>query len=37
MTRSAPNRPPQIGVVGPVGSGKTALLEAQCREMQGAY
>ena len=42
MTPSAP-RPPlhtgplKIGVGGPVGSGKTALLEALCREMRGAY
>ncbi len=29
--------PLKIGVGGPVGSGKTALLEALCREMRGRY
>ena len=39
MTRSAPRPtgPLKIGVGGPVGSGKTALLEALCREMRDEY
>ena len=30
-------RPVRIGIGGPVGSGKTALLEVLCREMRGHY
>ena len=30
-------RPVRIGIGGPVGSGKTALLEVLCREMRGQY
>jgi urease accessory protein len=29
--------PLKIGVGGPVGSGKTALLEVLCRELRGRY
>jgi urease accessory protein len=36
MTRS-PHGPLRVGVGGPVGSGKTALLEALCRRMAGRY
>ncbi|AWN24158.1 urease accessory protein UreG [Deinococcus irradiatisoli] len=34
---SAPQGPLKIGVGGPVGSGKTALLEVLCRELRGRY
>lgn len=34
---AVPKIPLKIGVGGPVGSGKTALLEALCREMRGQY
>ncbi len=39
MTSSAnsPHGPLRVGVGGPVGSGKTALLEALCRNMAGRY
>jgi urease accessory protein len=33
----SPNGPLRVGVGGPVGSGKTALLEALCRRMAGRY
>jgi urease accessory protein len=36
MTQS-PHGPLRVGVGGPVGSGKTALLEALCRRMAGRY
>ena len=36
MTRS-PNGPLRVGVGGPVGSGKTALMEALCRSLRGRY
>lgn len=36
MTDSSPN-PFRVGVGGPVGSGKTALLEALCKAMAGQY
>ncbi len=36
-TGVSPNGPLRVGVGGPVGSGKTALLEALCRRMGGSY
>jgi urease accessory protein len=36
MTRS-PNGPLRVGIGGPVGTGKTALMDALCRRLQGAY
>lgn len=36
MTRS-PHGPLRIGIGGPVGSGKTALMEALCKRFRGAY
>ncbi|MBX9907333.1 MAG: urease accessory protein UreG [Beijerinckiaceae bacterium] len=36
MTRS-PHGPLRVGIGGPVGSGKTALMEALCKRMRGAY
>ena len=36
MTRS-PNGPLRVGVGGPVGSGKTALMDALCRHLRGRY
>ena len=35
--RTPERTPLKIGVGGPVGSGKTALLEALCREMRVSY
>jgi urease accessory protein len=37
MTPTSPNGPLRVGVGGPVGSGKTALLEALCRRMGESY
>ncbi|MGB0682225.1 MAG: urease accessory protein UreG [Magnetovibrionaceae bacterium] len=37
MTESASANPLRVGVGGPVGSGKTALLENLCRRLHGAY
>lgn len=37
MSQSLPARPLRIGVAGPVGSGKTALVECLCRALAGAY
>ena len=37
MTSSSPHGPLRVGVGGPVGSGKTALLEALCRRMAHRY
>ncbi|MGL4728058.1 MAG: urease accessory protein UreG, partial [Bosea sp. (in: a-proteobacteria)] len=34
---ASPHGPLRVGVGGPVGSGKTALLEALCRRMAGRY
>ena len=34
---SSPNGPLRVGIGGPVGSGKTALMEALCRRMAGRY
>ncbi len=34
---TAPNGPLRIGIGGPVGSGKTALVEALCRKLQPDY
>ena len=31
------NKPVRIGIGGPVGSGKTALVDALCKSMRGAY
>src|SRR5712672_3479775 len=31
------NRPLRVGVGGPVGSGKTALMDALCKRLRGAY
>ena len=36
MTRS-PHGPLRVGVGGPVGSGKTALMDALCKRLRGAY
>jgi len=36
MTRS-PHGPLRVGIGGPVGSGKTALMEALCKRMRDAY
>ncbi|PZU89007.1 MAG: urease accessory protein UreG [Chelatococcus sp.] len=36
MTRS-PHGPLRVGIGGPVGSGKTALMEALCKRMRGSY
>jgi urease accessory protein len=33
----SPNGPLRVGIGGPVGSGKTALMDALCKEMRGAY
>jgi len=37
MTLKSPNGPLRVGVGGPVGSGKTALMDALCRHMRGRY
>ena len=37
MSLQSPNGPLRVGVGGPVGSGKTALLEHLCRDMGGRY
>jgi urease accessory protein len=37
MTQPLPTRPLRIGVAGPVGSGKTALVECLCRALAGKY
>lgn len=37
MTTTFANGPLRIGVGGPVGSGKTALMDALCRRMRGRY
>lgn len=34
---SSPNGPLRVGIGGPVGSGKTALMEALCKAMRDAY
>ena len=34
---SSPNGPLRVGIGGPVGSGKTALMEALCKRMSGTY
>jgi urease accessory protein len=36
MTKS-PNGPLRVGIGGPVGSGKTALMEALCKRFRGTY
>ena len=36
MTKSR-NRPLRIGIGGPVGSGKTALIDALCKRLRGSY
>src|SRR5271156_754809 len=36
MTHS-PNGPLRVGIGGPVGSGKTALMDALCKSMRGSY
>jgi len=36
MTRS-PNGPLRVGVGGPVGTGKTALMDALCKQLRGRY
>ena len=36
MTRS-PNGPLRVGIGGPVGSGKTALMEALCKRFRDIY
>jgi urease accessory protein len=37
MTHPAPNGPLRVGVGGPVGSGKTALMDALCKRMRERY
>lgn len=37
MTRSSSNGPLIVGIGGPVGSGKTALMEALCKRFRDAY
>jgi urease accessory protein len=37
VTRSSPNGPLRVGIGGPVGSGKTSLMEALCKAMGGRY
>jgi len=34
---SSPNGPLRVGIGGPVGSGKTALMDALCKAMRGSY
>ena len=34
---SNPHGPLRVGVGGPVGSGKTALMDALCKELRGRY
>src|ERR1700693_1747452 len=34
---SSPNGPLRVGIGGPVGSGKTALMDAVCKAMRGSY
>ena len=37
-TSSTPNHGPlRVGIGGPVGSGKTALIEALCKRLRGLY
>ncbi len=33
----SPNGPLRVGIGGPVGSGKTALMDALCKSMRGTY
>lgn len=37
MTETSPNGPLRIGIGGPVGSGKTALMEALCKNLSGQF
>ncbi len=37
MTTASPNGPLRVGVGGPVGSGKTALMDALCKHMRDRY
>jgi urease accessory protein len=37
MSPSSPNGPLRVGIGGPVGSGKTALMEALCRAFDGRF
>jgi urease accessory protein len=37
MTRKSPNGPLRVGVGGPVGSGKTALMDALCKRLRETY
>jgi urease accessory protein len=37
MTTTSPNGPLRVGVGGPVGSGKTALMDALCKHMRDRY
>jgi len=37
MTHPTPNGPLRVGVGGPVGSGKTALMDALCKRMRARY
>ena len=37
MTAKSPNGPLRVGVGGPVGSGKTALMDALCKHMRARY
>jgi urease accessory protein len=37
MMGASPHGPLRVGIGGPVGSGKTALMDALCKRMRGAY
>ena len=37
MTSSSPHGPLRVGIGGPVGSGKTALMEKLCKRLRGDY
>ena len=37
LSMNSPHGPLRVGIGGPVGSGKTALMDALCKRMRGAY
>ncbi len=37
LNMNSPHGPLRVGIGGPVGSGKTALMDALCKRMRGAY
>src|SRR6476620_10064706 len=37
LMKNNPHGPLRVGVGGPVGSGKTALMDALCQRLRGAY